>query len=465
MTDSGGRGYALAAVGVVAFFVVAYAWLHDAPFLLTQAGTQSVLASDSLVRGLGLELEPGVPFSKYPPLYPLLLAPLEACGLGVGPALYAVNCATLAITLFAMYALARQLGVRWAWLAPVLYASLGATHYLLRTARADAIPICACLVAVLALARYARDGSRGALAVSVVACALGGLSRYMAMVTLVPILLGAVVWLAGPARRSRIRDGLAFALGAGLPSALWLARNVVLKGQPFGISKVMEARSGAEGTTFLTNVSGLVKTFFIDLFGHDALGVRIVTYGETRLPHPTALYAGIAVAGGCWIALAWSGRRARRSTEEPERASCRIGTLLAVFFALYAAAMIAIWTIGQNDPIHTRYVAPLYAPLCLLALAAGQRVLRASPTAWKRAAMAAIALAVVVPNAAKSARILGDAPHERLLEITSRRGTNRWHAAIPWDLFEERADGTRVFVDPNLEPATRLRAREEPDAP
>lgn len=221
---------ALALAIFLVSFVGLTAWLVDGALLWPQAGLQSILAADSVARAGALEIVPGTPFSKYPPLYPLLLAACRVAGLSVTAGVVVVNALTLSATLAVLHLLARELGLRQAWIAPALYLGLGAAHYLLRAARADAIPILASLVTVLALARYARHGRTSALLLAALACAAAGLARYMAMFTLIPLGLAGAFLLAPAAGRCRDRDGRVFALVACTPPALWLLRNQLVKG-------------------------------------------------------------------------------------------------------------------------------------------------------------------------------------------------------------------------------------------
>ena len=448
--EPGSTSARVCALGVLGAALGLALWLWDANLLVPQAGMQSILAANSLVEGRGLEISAGTPFSKYPPIYPVLLALGRAAGLAVVPTVYLVNVATLAVTLLALHALARALRVRHAWLVPVIYAALGSTHYLLRASRGDAIAIGAFLVAALALVNYAQAGRRGSLLLAAAACAVGALARYMGLFTLLPLGAAATWWFgrrlglraaAGARPVSAWKDALVFALVSFIPPGLWLLRNQLVKGHAFGIPKVMGTRAGAEGTDFASNVFGLGQTAWLDLFAFDALGVIRVVYGDTPVPHPGWAETGSVVALVCVVGLIVLRRTGRAPEdgghdEESVRARERVADtrlVLTVFVALYSAALIAIWTVGQNDPIHTRYVAPLYGPMLLLVASLASRAVAARGS-LARVVVCVLAATVLVPNLPKTRKLLGEWPDDRLLEITSRRGANRWHHDLTWDL-------------------------------
>ncbi|GAG52781.1 unnamed protein product, partial [marine sediment metagenome] len=144
--------------GVGAFAVVAwlatFLWLREAPLFVPHQGIHSILAADSLSNGRGFEVVPGLPYAKFGPLYPILLALLARAGLGVTGAVYLLNCATFAASFFGLYLLCRILSLRAAWGAVAFFALWAPNYYLLRAARPDALMICMSLFALAGMVHY-----------------------------------------------------------------------------------------------------------------------------------------------------------------------------------------------------------------------------------------------------------------------------------------------------------------------
>ena len=104
---------AVALAGVV--FVFSFLTLRSEAILWPHQGVHHVLTAGSLASGQGFEVVPGRPFAKFGPLYPVLLAPLAQLGVEVVPAVIALNTLGFALTLLALYLLARGLRLRAAW--------------------------------------------------------------------------------------------------------------------------------------------------------------------------------------------------------------------------------------------------------------------------------------------------------------------------------------------------------------
>ena len=66
--------------------------------------------------------------------------------------------------------------------------------------------------------------------------------------------------------------------------------------------------------------------------------------------------------------------------------------------AAYVVLLIAVWTVGNNDPIYTRFLYPAYPLLVLLAFAAYARVRESGP-AWGVVAWRALFAALLVVHA------------------------------------------------------------------
>lgn len=400
-------------------------------------GRQAKLAATSLLEGRGLEVRPGTPFANYGPLYPALLAVLQAAGLGVIDAVYLLNCATFALTLFALYLLCRRmnLGVAWAAGAGAYFAVAAPAHYLLRAARPDPILIACSIFAIASAIEYGRARSRRSLFAVALSCAVATSARYMAVFTILPVMGFAVLFLAGPPPARRLAEALRFAALAAAPSALWLARNAWIAGHPLGMARTAERRNALD-LGLAENALALLRTVATDLFSPEALGVRRVIYGEIPLEHPRFVAGSVAaflVLGTTAAILARRGLPRRVGLELRWRGSAGLGLLLLASFEIaYSVVLLGLWTVGNNDPIHTRFAAPLYAPAVAIGFALASLVWRARPSRLLALTLISALLLLVVPNALRTPRLLGSDPGPKLLEVTGRTGKVFWQQGADW---------------------------------
>jgi hypothetical protein len=184
------------------------------------------------------------------------------------------------------------------------------------------------------------------------------------------------------------------------------------------------------------NALALLRTATIDLLSPEALGVRRVVYGEIPLDHPRLLAGAVLAVAALAAAVAipaQSRLRRRIGRELRSRSATAIGLLLLVLFEIeYSLALVVLWTLGNNDPIHTRFAAPLYAPAVVAAFALAALAWRTRPTRLAATALALLVLLFAVPNALRTARLLGDAPGPKLLEVTGRTGKVFWREHVDW---------------------------------
>jgi len=397
--------------------------------MIPQQGHQYICTAASLVKGRGFEVIAGVPLGNYAPLYAMLLAPFALVGHAVVPALYLLNCLALTAGLLGFYWLARETDLPGAGAATAVFALWAVHYYLLRAARPDGLAIALTLLTLAMLLRYGRRQRIADLVPVIALGALAALCRYMTALTLLPVMaVGVTVLTAGPARRRLLRGGIVAVL-AGLPMAAWVGRNLALTGYLFGMSRTAP-RSMSAGSDLSTNVARLGKTLAIDLFATDALATVQVIEGTLAPSHKYWIVAAALIA---FSAIAFAAMRCPRDRLAAfVRRRALFGLLL--YPAFYLVMLLMLWTLGKNDPIHTRYVAPLYPFLALAGLAL------ASQLASDRLALGALALAAALalgPSCVKSARLLSERPDRKLLEVLGHN-LDLWNAELPWESPECR---------------------------
>jgi hypothetical protein len=421
----------------LAVFAASFAWLQGGAILFTPQSLSYVVAAGALLEGRGLEIAPGTPLANFGPLYALLLAAGRLAGLGVVQSAYLVNCAALAGSLLAMRALGLALRLPAPGLLAAGFGVWAANWTLLRAARPDLLVVGLSLAAVAALLRHRDGGGSRALLAAAALAALAALGRYMAAFTLLPVLLAALWLFAGADPGRRLRHAGLFALVAAGPLALWMGRNWLLTGFVTGMSRTGE-RAQAAGTSLAGNLAGFVRTLELDVFGVGAMGVRPLVYDGVAPPHP-GLGAALALAAAALVALALlAGWRARRRGDAgaaagpaPDRGGL---ALVGACGGWYVVALVVLWTVGNNDPIDTRYVAPA-EPYLLVASFAGFAALeRSAPrSAWPRRALLLAGFALLSAQVHKSALLLSAEPPPALLGVESRhQRIDRWLEDIPW---------------------------------
>jgi hypothetical protein len=181
---------------------------------------------------------------------------------------------------------------------------------------------------------------------------------------------------------------------------------------------------------------GTFEAIRLDFFGWRVMGLRSLVYGDAPLPYSamTATLTWVAVAL-LSVLCVMGGRsyfaflRARmRCASDAGRAA----VLVAAHAGIYLVALIAIWTLGNNDPIHTRFTAPMYWCL-VLGFFIAKEAWRDSPRRHFLAGAAlAFGLLVMVVNVDKSLALLGDSPNDHLIKKSLFQPSDLWLGGLSW---------------------------------
>jgi hypothetical protein len=138
------------------------------------------------------------------------------------------------------------------------------------------------------------------------------------------------------------------------------------------------------------------------------------------------------------LVAVWSRREALRIRliqQVRERGEIGRGlTLIGTYVSCYLLALLVLWSIGNNDPINTRFVAPVYPFAIALGLWLHSSMGEPKQARWPRVALLIVVLAIAAPNTVKSLKLLGESPGEQLIEVRvheTRTGT--WRSSIEWD--------------------------------
>jgi len=437
---SSARGRILLSVAAaLSLAFLLFAVYRDNHIHFSPQSRQCAIAARSLLDRGTMELHPGRPYATFGALYPALLAAMGSLQVSLADSIMLINSAALSLSVLTFFWISREVGLPRPGIVTAFYAGLAINPYLFRMARADIIFVFATMLMVLELARFAGDGRRRHLLIAALACILATTARYMGIFVLGPL----CVYVFGRIRRPRSKrewaDAIGFLLLAWVPVSIWLVRNKILTGHFSGMSREDWYELSASWNP-MTNLLDIMKTMAYDFLGIRVMGVlQVVTRGDfTPYRTPTrvliAAFAGLLVIG---IAL-WLVARIRARTKAPREeksAPGRSSALLAIIGAyvlLYFAAMVIVWSWGNIDPISTRYAAPSYWGIVILAAYSWALLRRQPGAALLRAVLLAGAVIGFAVNVDKSVRLFGEYPGEELIQKTIVQGGDTWLRNPTW---------------------------------
>ena len=141
------------------------------------------------------------------------------------------------------------------------------------------------------------------------------------------------------------------------------------------------------------------KTLMIDFFSprlYAAVSIVTLPYRPSKVEW-TLVAMGLVAA----VSAIRAGRRSRWQTALSPASPARA---LAEISAAYFGLTIAVWTLGNNDPIHTRFLFPVYPLLWVLAFHAYDAVKAWGAAWWERAPWQLVFAGFLVVQVARSWR-------------------------------------------------------------
>lgn len=323
-----------------------------------------IVVARNLVEGNGfVQLFADKEYTRWPPLYPMLLAasslfffdPLDTAG--------PVGALTFWLTVLTVGQYARQ---RFVSRILMLWVCLAvAISYPLTSVAAWAFTevsfILFISLSLIWTDRFLHHGRQGALGWAAIFAALACLTRYVG-VSLILVVLPLVMLRPGALLRDRMRQGATYAIVALFPICLWMLRNVLIEGRPTG------RRTGPRYTfieTLDTILSDVARGALSWDLWNPSEAVRLVA-----LP-----LAGIAVL----IPVTVAGYAFVRSLRKGATSRDRCGWISLAVFGGYAlvhilSIMIAA-SVSYVMPRGGRMLAPAYIPLLLATALVLDRIL------------------------------------------------------------------------------------------
>ena len=322
-------------------------------------------------------------YTRWPPLYPLLLAAFARVGLDPQLAAAPLNALLFGLTVWVTgrwwrLRLASAFLTVWGCLAVTLALSL---TQLAAYAMTTTPFILWTTLALIHADRFLQDRRRGALGWAAFFTALACLTRYAGVALLASVAL-LLLWQSHATLRVRLRHSAAFVLGAALPLSAWLLRNYRLTGLLIGASSSEEApvlnTSGINPGD--NSVIRVMESLFAVVYRWTLPDVLRwmrpeVSWVSPMLPQQleskAALWIGIG-AGLMLGAAAYAGLRRARPLEAwtSRTAFCLNGAFALAYVVMIVATMSQqlAWSGVQTSwhGVHSRYAAPLYIPLLCL---------------------------------------------------------------------------------------------------
>jgi 4-amino-4-deoxy-L-arabinose transferase-like glycosyltransferase len=304
---------------------------------VNETALHNFAAAEGLRAGTTMTLSRGEPYVLWPPLAPVLFALGRSLGLAYPTVGLTINLAAYGATLFLGALLLLRLFHSPA-LAVASQVMLLASPELLRSAstlQTEPLFYALVLACLCAFASYLEQPTRGRFAAVAALALLACLQRYVGVALVAGVGLLMLFHPVALPRRVRWIRAAAFGVISVGPLALWLIRNARL-----GETQIDDpAQRG-----ILPNASATLATL-----------VRFITLDA--LPRgPAIVFAGISAIVALVLVAFVISRWARDRTGRERLAT----SVYASFPLAYAAVIIVSASRVNIDPIHNRYVMPMY---------------------------------------------------------------------------------------------------------
>ena len=224
------------------------------------------------------------------------------------------------------------------------------------TAEAVFAPLLLALVAVFA--RYLRTGTGRTLVATAIVLSLLCLSRYFAVLFAFPLVLANLLALSPVPRARRLLHATWVPIVAGVPIGGWMVMTRLQTGYWTGTDRSAprslpeSVQHWSQLTTFGANLRLTAKTLFLDFFSPWAYAAHSVVTRPYELSAVEWATLALLVACAAVVIALW------RSPAQWAPVSPFV--LAAQFLGVYLAMTIVLWTVGNNDPIYTRFLFPAY---------------------------------------------------------------------------------------------------------
>lgn len=384
---------------------------------MTHDSAAYMYAAQSFLKGEGFQYfgYPS-PFIQWPPLYPLLLALGELSGLASGLASTIVNSLAFALTVF--------FAGRWMLLNfKNIWFSIGGTLLLLLSVPllqvsgylwTEILFVLLFLLLYLNLECFLRRGNYGSLALAALFSAAACMDRYAG----VTIVAAACLFLLFS--KKGILDGIMNAALYGvtsiIPMGVWVIRNYTVSGTLLGVRLPSTYTLGLNMKRALDSIYTWVQPdkllsrhISVPLLGAAKLFALLVPFLIV-----TAFVVFIIRKIVLFPSACKKNETVRNSDMKTDHAVNKIGNLFpiaffTVFSVIYMVYLLASATSVAFEPINSRYLIPVYLPIVVSVLAAGDFLFSRLKTKTKAVGFLLILLSIlflVYPAANTAASVL-----------------------------------------------------------
>ena len=307
--------------------------------------------------------------SAWPPGYALTLLAARK----INFPLEQVNLTFFSLTLFLLFVVSRKgfPNISPFWL-PVLYSLCAFNYYNIAQLTSEAIIVPLSLMILLCLASYQQKKTLRSVLILSLCCALLFISRFQVVLWLAPIVVLNLFFSAPADWKKKILHWGSFLVIGLAPLGFVLLTNYQKTGYLTGMERFdWSARNLPEvnqyfatSTGFLDNVFLTFKTYFLDFFSPYKYAEHLqnrASYSISILEAFVLTLFGLAILRA-FLAL---GRQLKEHGSlsnflRAKRQSSPIAMLATEFFLGYILVTILAWTVGNNDPLYSRFLYPSY---------------------------------------------------------------------------------------------------------
>lgn len=327
--------------------------------------------SNSLYGTIDPKIYPGV---LWPPGYPLVLLTARYFQFPVER----VNLLLFVFTLGLVYLVSRIsfTNISPSWPA-ILFGVCAFNYYNLQQYTSEALVLPLSMLILLSLGTYLRRQSIWILFLLALSCSLLFITRYHALLWLAPIVLANLIYKKYKQRTMSFAHLMVFLIIAFVPLCVVLYFNYLNTGfltgmERFGWSNREEApyiEYFMQSTTLAENLRRTVMGYFLDFGSPFVHASHLVLRSDYRLTFAEIGFAFFLVTALGALVFMSAGHARKKDVLQPipsgEGQNPLMTLLIIEFFLTYILVTLIFWTVGNNDPLYSRYLYPSYIYLIL----------------------------------------------------------------------------------------------------
>jgi 4-amino-4-deoxy-L-arabinose transferase-like glycosyltransferase len=301
----------------------------------------------------------------WPPLYPSTLWLIHnATGLQAG----SINKIFCALILLMMALYTRSNIDKKFFVIPSVLLALNTAMYLNMRITSETMMVLQCLLLILLLAKHSREPRYSYIFLLGLLTGAICLTRYFGLIWVFPSTVLCLI-LGSESVTKKLRFVIVYGLTSFLVCVIWVAHVFISTGHVTGMDRTGTREDVTGGmavlvsmTDFHQNVVGTLKTATYDLLSPYHNGdYQTVLFHEMTFYELFLAFVLLAVFVITLLHLAKLSRLQMVSEEFKPK------YIPAIFTVTFLFLTILIWSLGNNDPIFTRFISPVY-PFFFLAV-------------------------------------------------------------------------------------------------